>query len=288
MRDTRLKILFLAARPKLGERSRLDHELRAIAAKIEAAKHRDSFELVSSWAVTPASLVKALLDTQPHIVHFSGRGTETEALVLENERGEDLPLSKETLRDLISALKDNIRLVVLNACHCRPQAEAIVEHVDYAVGMSRALSDEVAITFAAAFYQAIAYGRSIENALELGKVALKAHNIPGADIPELLVRTGADPKAALVATSSPPPELKPSHPKDSSTTQTRKTEESAPPELTQVPPTSTATGPSNLTITQTPAAVPPERRHLPAILLAAFVIACIAVAVLTALSQPAP
>lgn len=69
-------------------------------------------------------------------------------------------------------LTDNLRLVVLNACYSRPQAEAITKSIDAAVGMKRAIGDEAAIVFAVSFYRALGFGRSVKEASELGVVAL--------------------------------------------------------------------------------------------------------------------
>jgi hypothetical protein len=81
-------------------------------------------------------------------------------------------VSKEALVHLFRALKDNIRVVVLNACFSRPQAEAITGEVDCAVGMMREIGDDAAITFAASFYRAIGFGRSVRQAFDQGIAAL--------------------------------------------------------------------------------------------------------------------
>jgi hypothetical protein len=90
-------------------------------------------------------------------------------------------------------------VVVLNACFSRPQAEAIVEVIDCAIGMNKAIGDEAAIVFAAAFYQSIGFGRSVEEAFESGKAALMLEGIPEESTPELLVRKGVDPSAIFLS-----------------------------------------------------------------------------------------
>ena len=60
-----------------------------------------------------------------------------------------------------------MRIVVLNACHSRAQAEAITEYIDCAIGMQRAVRQDAAVAFAAAFYGAIAFGRSVHEAFDL-------------------------------------------------------------------------------------------------------------------------
>jgi hypothetical protein len=57
-------------------------------------------------------------------------------------------------------------------CFSRPQAEAITEEIDCAIGMTNAISDDAAITFAASFYRAIGFGRSVKHAFDQGKTAL--------------------------------------------------------------------------------------------------------------------
>ena len=52
-----------------------------------------------------------------------------------NSDGESL-VSSAALADLFKVLKDNIRVVVLNACYSEEQAQAIVEEIDFVVGMA--------------------------------------------------------------------------------------------------------------------------------------------------------
>ena len=187
------KILFLAANPTNETRLAIDKECREIEAKIQASEHRDSLNLLTKWAVRPNDLLQYLHQHSPHIVHFSGHGSPSDELILLDARQEAKPVSKEALRQLFTTLKDNIRGVILNACFSRSQAQAITEVIDFAVGMNQAIGDEAAITFAAAFYQAIGFGRSIKVAFESGKAALLLEGISEENTPELLCRTGVDP-----------------------------------------------------------------------------------------------
>jgi hypothetical protein len=101
-------------------------------------------------------------------------------------------VSKDALVSLFRALKDNIRVVFLNACFSRPQAEAIVGEIDCAIGMARAIGDDAAIRFAASFYRALGFGRSVKNAFEQGKAALSMHGIPEEQTPALLTHQNID------------------------------------------------------------------------------------------------
>ncbi len=98
----------------------------------------------------------------------------------------------ETLTEIFRVLRDNVRVVLLNACESAPQAAAIVNVIDCAVGMSDVIEDGAAIAFAAAFYEALGYGRSIQEAFDLGMIQLSA---AGADksLAKLHKRRGVKP-----------------------------------------------------------------------------------------------
>jgi len=114
-------------------------------------------------------------------------------------------VSKPALVGLFQVLKDNVRVVVLNACHSKPQAEAIAQVIDCAIGMNTAIGDGAAIVFAAAFYQALAFGRSVQTAFDVGKNALMLEDIPEEKTPELFVRNDLDASNILIAPPSRPP-----------------------------------------------------------------------------------
>lgn len=195
------RILFLAASPTGTAGLALDEECRAIDLKISAARFRDSLELLTKWAVRPDDLLQHLNQCTPNVVHFSGHGTETEEILLLDSRSRCQAVPKDALRQLFSTLKDNIRVVVLNACYARPQAEAIAEVIDCAIGMKRAIGDKAAIVFAASFYRAIAFGRSVHDAFQQGKAAVMLEGIPEQDTPVLLARRGVDPRTIFLVTA---------------------------------------------------------------------------------------
>ena len=189
------RVLFLSANPTNAQTLHLDEETREIRNKIRAAEYRDTLEFIPILAVRAADLQQALLEYRPHIVHFSGHGTSSAEIVLKDQGGEARPVSKEALTQTFKLLKDRIRLVILNSCFSAPQAEAIVEVIDCAIGMKAALSDKAAITFTAAFYRAIGFGQPIQTAFDLGKNQLALEGFAGHDIPELLSRTAVDPSS---------------------------------------------------------------------------------------------
>ena len=192
------RVLFLAANPTGTKSLALDEECREIEQKIRAADYRDALDFVQKWAVRPDDLLQYFNQFKPRVVHFSGHGSQNAEIVLLDKDRQPKPVSKAALKQLFSTLKDNIQLVVLNACFSRPQAEAIVEVIDCAIGMKRAIGDKAAITFAASFYRAIGFGRTIQEAFDQGKAALMLEGSREQDTPELLVRSGVDPNTIFL------------------------------------------------------------------------------------------
>lgn len=196
--NAKIKILFFASNPENVTQLHLDEEIRSITKKIQASDYHDSLDLISAWAVRPDDLLQELNARKPTIVHFSGHGSGRGELVLMNDLRQAKTVSPSALKALFSTLKDNVRLVVLNACFSKTQAAAIAEVIDCVVGMNTSIGDQAAITFAASFYRAIGFGRSVKEAVEQGRVSLMLEDIAEENTPELLARQGVDPAAVYL------------------------------------------------------------------------------------------
>ncbi|QQE67004.1 hypothetical protein GFS31_37090 [Leptolyngbya sp. BL0902] len=167
-----MKILFLAANPRGTDQLQLDQEAKKIEDGLERSKLREQFTLVTKWAVDAESLRRAMLKEQPDIVHFSGHGAGDTGLVLVGQDGSPKPATAEALSGLFQIFHD-VKCVLLNACFAEIQAKAIVEHIDYVIGMKRAVKDSTAIAFATGFYDGLGYGLDIEDAFKLGRNAIQ-------------------------------------------------------------------------------------------------------------------
>src|SRR4051812_447856 len=80
----KVKVLFFAANPEGTGQLALGEEAREVDAKIRAAKHRDSLELVTRWAVQTNDLLQSLNQEEPAVVHFSGHGSKAEQIILQD------------------------------------------------------------------------------------------------------------------------------------------------------------------------------------------------------------
>lgn len=183
-----ITILFLAANPADTVRLRLDEESRQIDLALREGEFRDQFTLEKHYAVRTTDLPALLMRHQPDIVHISGHGSNDGQILLADADGRARAVAPATLAQLFSLLRDRVRCVVLNACFSEPQAQAISKSIDCVIGLSDAISDRAALRFSIAFYQALAYGRDVGTAFELGRLQIELSGGDETGIPRLLTR----------------------------------------------------------------------------------------------------
>lgn len=192
---SRFRVLFLAANPVTTTRLALDEEVHTIQQRLRTSGATDRVELCAEWALRAEELPVALMRHKPGVVHFSGHGSETgELLFISNQSGESpTPVLPGTLCRLFQALAGSVQCVVLNACYSLIHAQSLTAILPCVVGMNRAVEDKAAIAFAAGFYEALAFGRSIKTSFKLGCSQIElAQYISQSDIPELLFRSDID------------------------------------------------------------------------------------------------
>ena len=138
---------------------------------------RDQFDIRSKFALRFWDLRRALLEFEPHIVHFAGHGKKS-GLMLENELGFAARISTEALSGLFELCAGHVECVILNACFSEPQADAINRHIKYVIGMKKEIRDGTSTEFAVGIYDALGAGKSFDDAFKFGCNAI--HNIfPG-------------------------------------------------------------------------------------------------------------
>lgn len=203
-RSTELKILFLGANPEATARLAIDVEAREVESKIRSSEYRSNVRFITKWAVRPDDLVQALNEELPHIVHFSAHANGSSTLMLQSVDGHPIEVKPRALVALFKAMKDNIRLIVINACNSDTLAQALVEHVDCTVGMSSEIRDDAARCFSASFYRAIGFGRSVQNAFDQAVAQIALEGLEQEEVPRLYVRKDIDTRGLyLMATESP-------------------------------------------------------------------------------------
>ncbi|MHC5854304.1 CHAT domain-containing protein [Nostoc sp.] len=185
------KILILSANPINTNKLRLDEEMREIQSALSRLRNREQFELISRGAVRIDDLRRALLDKEPQVVHFSGHGTGTDGIALENISGDAQLVSTESLSNLFGLFKDKVECVLLNACYSEIQAETIYQHIDCVIGMEHAVTDKAAINFSTAFYDALGAGRSYAESFQFGCNNIDLNGIPESFTPKIKIRNNS-------------------------------------------------------------------------------------------------
>jgi hypothetical protein len=185
----RVRVVFLAANPFLD--LKINDEVRDIRARIRESVFRNA-ELFYEPAVRTGELISRLDETKPHIVHFSGHGSQEHELILLDERGSPLTVHRSLLAELFRLCHDNLRVVVLNFCHSLPIAEEIREVVPCVIGTTGAIPDQAARFFAAQFYGSLSNGRTIRESFDRAVLQLRLQNIGGGEVLRLLHSGVAD------------------------------------------------------------------------------------------------
>ncbi|HLP47482.1 MAG TPA: SUMF1/EgtB/PvdO family nonheme iron enzyme, partial [Candidatus Kapabacteria bacterium] len=183
------KILIISSNPKTTPRIQFDEEIKEIEEALGRSKYRDQFEILSKLRVSFKVLRRALLDHDPQIVHFIGHGNE-DGLLLEDEFGLAVPISPEVLSGLFKLFSDKVEFIILNACYSELQANVIIEHINYVIGMRGEIKDKASIEFTVGFYDALGAGKSVEESFKFGCNAIQQMfpNLPEHLIPILKKR----------------------------------------------------------------------------------------------------
>ena len=137
------KILILTSNPRND--LKLDREIKDLKNIIKRSKKQSQFKAEFEPEVHPEELQDLFLEHEPRIVHFCGHGTGEQGLVLQNQAGVEQLVSTPALSNLFELFDKEVECVLLNACYSEVQASAIVQHINYVVGMSHESSDEAVI-----------------------------------------------------------------------------------------------------------------------------------------------
>lgn len=194
-----LRVLMLGASSE-GE-LRVGREQQRIQKAVRYARHRDLIEIKAYPAATTDDLLDGITGFRPHVVHFSGH-SNADLVVFEDdkdERHEGVVVRAEAFARAVKATDDPPLLILLNSCHSASQIDRLVDGVaPFAIGMSDAINDGDAITYAGQFYAAITNGQSINAAHLSAQAALELNGLEGADLPVLAHAADVDPATTVL------------------------------------------------------------------------------------------
>src|SRR5919199_1603938 len=162
------KLLVLSSNPRRD--LNLDREVSDLTTAIQRL---GTFEIRLGLGVRSQELAEQIAEHNPQIVHYCGHGAGEQGLVFQDENGREQLVSTEILARIFKTFANEINCAVLNACDSDHQAVAIVEHINYAIGMSQQILDKAAYLFSVGFYKGLASGKSIEQAYEMGCIAIQ-------------------------------------------------------------------------------------------------------------------
>jgi hypothetical protein len=188
-----VKVLFLGANPINTRPLRLDEEMREIRRTIKEGKERDNIYFSDRAAVRPGDISEALLDDEPRIVHFAGHGGGPDgSFAAEDQYGNAHLIPVDGLVRVFQVAGRNVECVLVNACSTELLARAISVCVPYVIGMRQPVGDRSAIRFSVGFYQALAAGRPIEDAFDLGVAQMMMMPVGTDQLAPLLLRHGVE------------------------------------------------------------------------------------------------
>jgi phosphoserine phosphatase len=188
-------IYLVRANPFPEKPLQVDDEERAILRRLPP-----SWDIKLGPAARIGDILSDLRRFKPHIVHFSAHGSPTERLVLIGDDGNPEEVSRATIQQLFAIMQGDIRLVVLNACYSKTQAELIAESIDCVIGISKTLKDTNAIKYSEQFYEALVARRSVQKAHEEANIILT--DVASENKPTLLVKKGVDSDTVLISTQT--------------------------------------------------------------------------------------
>ncbi len=190
-------VLFIAANPKDSFESidkGIDEEFRAIDNAAQSGPE-NKIRLIPKLAVRGDELLTILMRHKAQIIHFSGHGSTTGQIYLQDNDGQSFPLSPEEFARILSVLPAKPICLVLSACYSAMAADAIRPHVRTLIGMKSDIGVDAAVGFAAAFYGALAAGSTIKTSFEAGCSQASLEHGQASDVLELYVNDDTDPSA---------------------------------------------------------------------------------------------
>lgn len=167
---------------------RKDGEFRAV---YENARD-EYFRVISVSNLQSADIQAVILKNSPEIIHFSGHASADE-IFFEDVEGISKGVSKNALVNFLKILPRKPTLIFFNACQTAEILKSLVRFIDFVVVTRQEVDDEVAVTFAAKFYESLSLGQTVKTAFELAKNHFEIDGQgDAAKMYKLFIREGTD------------------------------------------------------------------------------------------------
>ncbi|GGX63767.1 hypothetical protein GCM10010324_05690 [Streptomyces hiroshimensis] len=183
--DPPLRVLGMTSLPRSRAPLDAESERAALAVALGPLTERGLVDLDWVPGRTADDLSRRLL-RGCHVLHFIGHGAydperHEGMITLADADGREHHLHASALASLLSVARPRPQLVILNSCQSgmgnaedlfSSTAAVLVRTVPAVVAMQFAVTDKAATRFAASFYQALAQGRTVDEAVRVGRIAL--------------------------------------------------------------------------------------------------------------------
>ncbi len=161
----KIRVLFVTTEPEDLARPDITDELQRLQEALKGG--RASFQVYNVYHTTRASLMKALGEHKPEIVHFLTHGG-MEGAFFENQDGSKTLVTAEWLIAVFHRYP-SVRLVVLNACTsavslARPLVDSEDLEIRGCLGWSDRVREDDARSFVVDLYKRLAAGDSVKSA----------------------------------------------------------------------------------------------------------------------------
>jgi hypothetical protein len=181
-------VLILSSLPRDMAPLQVPKEVREIKAAIRRGKLRDEYHVVVCLGVRANDVHGLLMEHRPAIVHFAGHGWGEQGVVLDDDDGDSLPVSGAIFAGMLGHFRDDIECVLLNSCQSESLINDVAALIPFVIGMKPEVDDRAAISFAGAFYECLANGKTIRWAYD---VACSAACLDGGSLDRVATLAGS-------------------------------------------------------------------------------------------------
>ncbi len=152
------------------DQATLDNHLRNDGEFGAIYKNADKnyFSAVSVSNLRASEIQTVILKAAPEIIHFAGHSSADE-IFLEDAGGESVAVSKNAIVNFLSNLSKKPMIVFFNSCQSAGKLKRLSRTIDFVVGTQKEVDDDVAVIFAAKFYEFLALGETVKAAFYFAK-----------------------------------------------------------------------------------------------------------------------
>lgn len=180
------KVVFIAANPKNLPDTEWVKEYKVIEKVFNDNSLDSKFELKPIFNTTPNELLKYVQGKRIWFIHFSGHGSNTGKIVLQDESGKSFIVTERYFLDLIGRVQ-GLKCILFASCNSDKLIKKTQDKIDYSIGFSGTITfsenndDKDAIEeFIKCFYESFSKVESIPMAYRFAKESLalkKAKNV---------------------------------------------------------------------------------------------------------------